>query len=377
MSRKGYGTNLNELSLPQEHAFQCDMLIWNNAEGLGAQDHPGHAAVVVRRTVSRGPWRIRGDTRTDAMSPLTPAVRPNEFRNVSFWPGMAGKQGLFTTRAGKFQKSHLEDFKSEVGGHARQFLNNGAAARPGQIVVGLYENNDDIWGQMPTSIVPVLGLSSARADRLGLSLNRIVNWAAGFRTGGEFNYVFASKNNNCAGVAVRAMREGGGDAFAKLGGNPAEPTFYMLPNDAELWAHAVRMGVERCNRMLGVLRNRTAFMQAARAQITDLMTAREWKAQSDVAWMVRGRMTAAIDKALRDYHERDWEAGFRKKLDALVTIIRNVHDHLGEASKRDAAYLTLANQIVAVVANLSRKGDEPWTAEDYYGDPSAPEGAPR
>lgn len=372
MSFRGYQGSINERSLPQEQAFQCDLLVWRNAPGLGAQDHPGHAAVVVRRTVNSGPWHVRdGRAGRQEVGPLTPALEPAEFRYVSFWPGSRGEAGNFSARSGKFRANHLEDMEAELGANGRRLLDNDRTQpRDGQIVIGTYDNGADVWGRCPQAVVPVMGLSGARADKLGLSLNRIVAWAARFRQGNEFNYVFASKDRNCAGVAVQSMRAGGGDAFAQLGGNPAEPVFYIVPNDAQRWANAVRLGVGECNRMLEVLRNRTAHMREFLVSAPKgLMSVQEWKTKSDVAWTIRGRMTAAIDKALKEYHEKDWETGFPKKLKALVTIIKNVHDHLRQESKRDSAYVQLASQIMTVVAELARSASEPWTPDDYYGDP--------
>lgn len=368
MSIRGHQQYREQRSLPQDLPFQCDMLVWRNAPGLSAQDHPGHAALVLRRTVNEGPWHVLGSRlRHVTAGDVNPAIRLTDQRYVSFWPGFGGGDGFFGVRNGMFRKDHLEDMEHEMSPNGRTRLsNNQTEPRQGQIVVGEDDGND-VWGQLPQATVSVPGLTGARADRLGLSLNRIVAWAARFRQGDEFNYVFASKTNNCSGVAVRAMREGGGDAFAALGGGPAEPTFYLAPNDAQRWANAVRLGAGECNRMLGTLRNRTAFM-AAPPPAQDLMSPQDWKTRSDVAWTIRGRLTAAVDKALKDYHGRDWEAGFQKKLKALVTIIKNVHDHLREDSKRDGAYLLLAWQVIAVVGRLARTGDEPWTPDNYYGD---------
>lgn len=116
--------------------------------------------------------------------------------------------------------------------------------------------------------------------------------------------------------------------------------------------------------MLATLRNRTSFMAASPS---DLMPVQEWKTKSDVAWTVRGRLTSAIDKALKEYHEKNWGRDFESKLKALVTIVKNVHDHLREDTKRDAAYFLLANQIKAVVAALSRTGDAVWNERCFYG----------
>lgn len=365
MSNRGVGPFEQQLRLPQAFAFQCDMLVWRNASGvLGPMMHPGHAALVLRRTVAEGPWHGKAGLNFGLGTP-DPELDPASYRYVSFWP-YGDKDGLFDATSAVFHKNHLEDMGNELGENARRMLDNDQTQpREGQIVIGQDRNLQDIWGQRHQAMVPVLGLTGARADKLGLSLNRIVSWATRFRGSEEFNYIFASKTKNCAGVAIRAMQAGGADAFAQLGGNPAKPSFYMLPNDAQRWANAVSLGVAECNRMLEVLRNRTRFL--AVAPPGDLMSLKDWKARSDVAWTLRGRLTAAIDKALGEYHGKEWGRDFERKLKLLVTIIRNVHDHLREDTKRDAAYLTLANQVMAVVGALARSGDTPWTPESFYG----------
>lgn len=364
MSNRTTAAYQAQLRLPQAQPYQCDMLIWRTGPGmLGALAHPGHAALVIRRTVEEGPWHGKAGLNF-CLGPAEPEIDPVSHRYVSFWP-YGDKDGLFDATSATFHKNHLEDMGNELGPTARRLLDaDQTQPRDGQIVIGQDRNLQDIWGQRHQATVAVPGLTGARADRLGLSLNRMVHWSARFRESEEFNYIFASTEKNCAGVAVRAMQAGGAGAFTPLGGNPASPSFYMRPNDAQRWADAVRLGVEECNRMLAVLRNRTSFMAASP---TELMSVRDWKSKSGVTWTVRGRLTAAIDKALKEYHEKDWGRDFESKLKRLVTIIKNIHDHLREDTKRDAAYFLLANQVMAVVRALARSGDAPWHAGSYYG----------
>lgn len=368
MSNRGYQQYEEQLRLPQAFAYQCDMLIWRNRPGLGALNHPGHASLVVRRTVNEGPWHGRAGLNF-GLGAAEPEIAPESHRYVSFWPH-GEMESAFDRTSARFNRNHLEDMYNELGGTGRRMLaGDRTQPREGQIVIGQDRDLQDVWGQRHEATVSVIGLSSAREDRLGLALNRIVSWAARFRTSEEFSYVFASKTQNCAGVAVRAMQAGGADAFTPLGGNPAKPSFYIVPNDAQRWANAVRLGVEECNRMLAVLRNRTRTIRISRAssKARDLMPVQEWKAKSDVPRMARGRLTTAIDKALAEYHEKDWGSHFEHQLKRLVTIIRNLHDHLREESRRDAAYLLLASQVVDVVAVLSRTADRHWTTDNYYG----------
>jgi hypothetical protein len=362
MSKRG--PTWTELDLEQRLSFQCDMVIWRTAPGLGVLAHPGHAALILRRERFVGPWSLVGSQTSHFPGDAEPAMEPARYRYVSFWP-YGEKKGLLDEVGGKFRRDHLHDLFQEISPSAEEALGEGRfQPRDGQIVVGVNKTADDIWGQKWQAIVSLQGLNGARAYELGLDLNRIVAWAARFKNSDEFNYVYASKTKNCAGVAVRAMCAGGADAFGPLGGNHSKGTLYMLPNDAQRWAEAVALGIGVCNNMLATLKNRTAFLLNSPVE---LMSVGEWKTSSKVAWTIRGRMTSTIDAALKQYHEKRWSTDFPGKLVALVTIIKNVHDHLREDTRRDVAYLTIAKQILGVVGELARGGDALWEPADYYG----------
>lgn len=361
-----HGANLDRLHLPQAMAYQCDMLVWRSAAGAGAIGHPGHAALVLRRERNIGPWHFVGDA-VKFPGATRPPTDLTAHRYLSFWP-FGEKKGksapLFSKVGAKFREDHLDDMFQELSPHAEEILNGGGVARTGQLVLGYDDEADDIWGQWPQVIVTVPALNGTRADRLGVDLNRMVAWAARFKNSDEFNYTFVSKSQNCAGVAVRALVAGGGEAFGALGGNHSKGTLYMLPNDAQRWAEAVSRGIDLTNNMLADLRNRTAHLPAGPI---DLMSVANWKSTSAVSWSIRGRMTAAIDSALRTFHENRWTDGFPAKLAALVVIVRNVHDHLRTESRRNDAYLELAREVMGVVGWLARGGDAAWSPTDYYG----------
>jgi len=355
------GPNFAALTLPQPEAFQADMLIWRSAPGMGAIDHPGHAAVVLRRQRNEGPWRYQG--RVNGRKNTRPAIQPAAQRYISFWPDDE-KDGLFDRTTAKFRVDHLDDCWQEISSAAGRALGEGRfAPRAGQIVLGSDDRGDDIWGQWPQVIVSIPGLSSARQTRLGLHLNRMVEWAQRFKASDEFGYTFVSKGRNCAGVAVRALVAGGGDAFAAIGGHHGKPNIFTVPNDAQHWAEAVLRGVQEVNRMLEVLRDATAHLPAGPS---DLMSYRQWRTTSHVALTIRGPQTVAIDKALQDFHAARWLDGHPAKFGALVTIIKAIRDHMRRETKRETAYLELAREVMGVVAWLARSADQPWAPADYY-----------
>lgn len=296
---------------------------------------------------------------------ITPNVNPAEQRPISFWP--TGNKKLFDSTTASFNENHLEDYKLELGDRAADKLSSRKfAPLGGQIVIGVAGNGDDVWGKRPEVIVSVPALSSARQTRLGINLNKMIHWAIHFKHSTEFNYTFVSRSQNCAGVVVRALVAGGGDAFAVFGGNHAKGNIYMTPNDAQRWSEAVLRGITEVNRMLEVLRNATAHLPPGR---TELMLHRDWKRTSAASWTIRGSQTRTIDKALETYHQKNWLNGYPAKLEALVSIIHSIREHMRRESKRDAAYLELANQVVGVVGLLARGADEPWAARTYSDPP--------
>lgn len=368
MSRNGV-TPAN-LTLNQSVAHEVTAMVWRTGSGLGALSHPGHMALVLRRAWNQGPWRIRDDD-------VDPAADDTEYRYISFWPGGPSDKGtkynrensktIYTSRRdATFLPHHLIDFYAELGDRGRQTLDGGGAPRPGQVVIGT-DGAADVWGQRVEVTVALPALCPARPLALGLSLNRMVDWARQFKASDEFNYTYISTSNNCSGVAVRGLVAGGADAFGPHGGNPSKGTLYFTPNDALTYVQGIARGIAAVNRKLADLNVRC--MTTIRNG-DDLMDLRTFTGATKVDWKLRTTKLRRIDSALESYHRLTWIADFPKKLDCLVTIIVNTQAYLAETTthSRDGGLLHLAKQALHVVAGLAADAGTAWSPLDYYGD---------
>lgn len=368
MSRNGV-TPAN-LTVDQATAFEVTALVWRTGGGLGALSHPGHMSLVLRRQWDQGPWRDTNDR-------IVPAPDPTEYRYISFWPGGPSDKGtklnrenhktVYTSRRdATFLPHHLTDFGAELGDGGRAALDGGGPPRAGQVVIGT-DNLDDVWGQRYQAFAHLPALCPARPAAIGLSLNRMIDWAHQFKASGEFNYTYISTSNNCSGVAVRGLVAGGADAFGPLGGNPSKGTLYFTPNDALVYVRGIARGIAEANRILTDLNVRSATTPLVGV---DLMAADAFVRASKVDWKLRTPKLRKIDSALESYHRRTWAAAFPEKLDRLLTIIVNTQAYLAETTthSRDAALLTLARQVRHVVATLAADAGQAWSPLDYYGD---------
>jgi hypothetical protein len=387
MSR--FGPALAELQIDQAKWNECTVMIWNNKPGLEALEHSGHTSLLVRRDPKVGPWYM---TKMQyGVSPYDyepPYINSNE-RYISFWPVGLADAGY---RA-DFLPHHLQDFYRELGSHAQDMLanhnnhtvddtrvdaawqyyqhtGNWPQPRVGQqLVIGrtVVQPYDDIWGTKPNALITLTGMSPTRPFGLGIQLNEVVGFAAAFKGSPHCDYHFLSKKQNCAGVAVRALVAGGSDAFSKLWGDPSKGNLYITPNDAEKYAKAVKIGIERTNNMLEHLRM-WAMPQLVPLDL-DLPTADAWKQRSAVDWKMRGAMLRNIDSALANYHQLTWQANFPEKLGELVTVIKNTYDHCkaSRTNARTEAFKSLVLKIVSVVGQQALAGGTPWTTVDYYG----------
>jgi len=278
MSRRGIDSGA--LTIPQQADYECTVLVWHTGAWLEGLSHPGHASLLLRRQKKVGPWKCQAKKADDGLEfDCQPDYDLAKIRYVSVWAegpsaktSRTGKEGgvarFLSARGGDLLSHHLQDYVNELGDSARERLEGGAPPRPGQIVIGRFRGGDDdggdVWGKKCEASVALPGLSPARADKLGLNLNKVVEWAARFKRGPECNYVYISKSQNCAGVAVRALSAGGADAFGALGGNPSKGTIYFTPNDMVVYANGVREGIRRVNQMLDDLRGVVSRQGGAR-----------------------------------------------------------------------------------------------------------------
>lgn len=344
------------ITIPQDAPFQCDVLIWRCPPHFNARRRPGHAAVLLRRAPNQGPWQRFGFE-------VVPAIDSTQMRYISFWP-RNGAGADKSNNPGTFIDNPLRDYRLEISDNTNEGLSNGNfPPRQGQMMVGAHPGGAQIWGQKQNETINILGLSGIRPTKLGLNLNHMVDFAVRFQGSAEFEYKYISRSRNCAGIAVRTLAAGGGAVFAEVGGNYSSMKLYTNPNDAQHWSEAVQRGVNSVNLMLEMLQNATAKLPPGRP---DLMSYREWRSISAVAWTMRGPETTAIDKALQQYHAANWITQYPAKLKSLVQIIESISDHMLKRTKRDGAYLELAREVMRVVATVARSGDQPWSPKSFY-----------
>lgn len=378
MSNRGVAAGTREI--PQLRDFECTFMVWH--EGAFAPTHPGHAVLLLRRNLYQGPWSLE-ENEFDGSVTVDPPFEDADSRYVSFWPGIykdkSWARGLIGRTSGNLLPHPLYDYYKEMGEGARarlgQIGQQGAQVTPraGQIVIGvkLLETGarEDIWGQQPEACVALGALCPSRQAELGLNMNEIVRWTQAFAASTACTYAMVDTKRNCAAIAVRAMAAGGGDAFAAVGGCPSKGFMYITPSEAKSYAIAVAAGISHVNRWLARI---NGFSVGAPPVMdgTDLFTARAFKERSSVAWKIRGAMLRAIDAALERYESLPWDGNYTEKLAALVTIIKNTHDHI-QASRsglRDAAFKELSSRIMAVVRDRAAKAARPWPSSSYYGD---------
>jgi len=364
------GVNRAELEIAQTDAEEITLLIWNTGGGIGALNHPGHAAAIMRRDVETGPWVWNANNRHRY------AYDRSNVRYLSFWPGVgdpekATKVGVYTSRRqGVFLRHHLEDYDNEIGERALAHLDAGAAPRAGQVVIGEENDGSDRWGQKPQALITLPAMGRHRRRRLGLNMPLIVAWMERFRASADFNYVYISRSNNCSGVAARGLCAGGADAFAALGGDANKGSLYFTPNDAQVWANSVRRGINAANDKLVWLENFFAGASAADQQMladakrdpkVELPTLAEWRADSKVDWTIRSRVTRSVDAAIQEFHSVPWnEVNYPKRFAAYTQVLAAVHQHLQQQNERTAAYTRLAAKVIGLAYALADEGAVPW-----------------
>jgi hypothetical protein len=124
-----------------------------------------------------------------------------------------------------------EDMDAEMSGRVQQRLRAGEiTARPGQVhmarTYGMKQDDANDWGKEPDFVisVPALGVSNRY---WGVNTAKMWTWWCDFKDDAESEYKMISKSKSCAGIALRALVEGGAEAFSKL----PKSTFYVLPNE--------------------------------------------------------------------------------------------------------------------------------------------------
>ena len=340
---------------------QATVRVWRNVKtrGFVPTSHFGHAAVT-----------IKGST--------VPGFR----QHISFWPGVGASKKNATQK----QTSSVSEYSGDDKVAETNFLTtvrlevgycqaNGipypkkydnlltqqnktplTAPRPGQ--TRLDETDDDgwpLWSQSPESKIPLPGIGSKERD-WGLSLRRMGLWWQQFQSMAP--YYQALGKQNCAGVALMALREGGSEAFVECPGI----TVYGEPVQVEKYANELSIQLERMEEWTKQLDAdvRNGIMTGVVSsepndQLVDgLWSVATWKQKSALgAFKMRSSTICAIDRELEAYHQANWKSGFIKRYQAFVKLFMLVSKHRDEKadSARSEAVLRLASQIIAIVRN--------------------------
>ncbi|HEX4681146.1 MAG TPA: hypothetical protein VH277_00485 [Gemmatimonadaceae bacterium] len=270
------------------------------------------------------------EEQTKAWSYLDEGIEDN-YCFISWWPGDEGvggntaKENIRSMRAqqgGARSDNWKEDMRDELGGRARDRLQAGSPARPGQVQIAPGD-----WGHEPEFVLNVPAVGPAN-QYWGVSTERAWAWFDDFVDNGDATYKMISGERSCSGVAALALKAGGGEAFHAA---PAA-RIYMLPNSVAAWAKQLAMEISALNNHgRGFeLRNLRQGRELAEENFgadalfaDDLWSVHEWKEHSSKSMSIRRGRIATIDSALRDYHALDWDADdFPARYGKLVKIFR-------------------------------------------------------
>jgi hypothetical protein len=347
--------------MAKQYTNQVTVRVWRNVKRYGTlpTSHFGHAAVVLRG-----------------------AFVPRDHLQISFWPrdgaglgrtALRKQPGAFTERAfdDKWSEmNRLTALRLEVGYRQREGIDVPpewvealrdlgraplAQARPGQ--TRLDDVDDDgfpMWSQSPETKFALPGLGS-RPRHWGLSITQVKKWWEAFSASHPTYQALSFQN--CAGVALMALRAGGADAFVPL------PHVHIYAEPVQVEHYAQRLQVE-----LDHLEARSAALdQDIRAALASgalrpamlagdqrdgLWTVEEWKRRSALGPLQpRSAGIRAIDEALATYHALDWRRAYTSKYYALVQVFRGVTAHRQQKadSARSTAVLTMGLHVLALL----------------------------
>lgn len=287
--------------------------------------------------------------------------------------GTSGRPGVFPSQSTEANK--VVGF-AQIRNKAGQVVDNPHAHGTGQALS--YHNDCDAYGcaanhtfEVPISVAPatastdpLFGVSVHRMERFW---KRILLAAPGHPMR---RYAALSTHNNCNGVVVDALLEGG------LGHYAAPPSNFVY-QDARTLIQWVEKAVERINDMnnarYGLLETFRIMRRVPQRTIPNLQ---EWKKASDegIAFFARRKeQIEKIDEYLRLYH---WAAKNKNKaaqVRALNMAQRYIYSHLTRKpnSDRREAVRTLAARINAVLEDLFIEHDHAEVATNLNTPPDS------
>ncbi|HET6181634.1 MAG TPA: hypothetical protein VFE61_32245 [Candidatus Sulfotelmatobacter sp.] len=162
-----------------------------------------------------------------------------------------------------------------------------------------------------------------------------------------------SKSRSCAGIAMRGLASGGGDAFSKQ----PNSHFYVLPNEVAKYAVDLRAAIVDLNaksarfeyRQLVPWKKQLKFSVPAQTK-TELWTADEWRRNRQD----KGRSWFSVADHLDKYHSTDAAGDWVKKYRTLTKIFSYILGEVGDdyylvrKSHRNDALIVLGSQCLNV-----------------------------
>lgn len=364
--RRGSIVAKTPAQIPQNTAWEATSVVWSGASGKGALNHPGHAALCLRRTMDSNP----------------DFAEVNMCRYVSFIPGAS--RNTNGVRPGRFTPGYNHDLKYELGRAEERLQNRQFTPSSGQVVIdhnfygheyGGEEVFTEEWAKIADKFVSMQGMD---LSSWGINLNRIVDWCMNFWVGEDCYYEFISNSHNCASVVWRALTCGGGKAFAEIHGNCPNHKVYITPDEFSDFCVNIREGIQKVNQAASYICNTYNDKSIARDLMSgapigwsslDLYKPEDWKKESSVSWKTRGLILRRIDDALVKYHKLTWDGNYNDKLLEVLKIIIALQEHflVSKSGKRDAALCALAKQVFVVKSSLDTECIKMWELLDYYG----------
>ncbi len=287
---------------------------------------------------------------------------------ISWFPGGDGVgsiKSMFKSMRGE-RMEFRDDMDSEMSERVQDRLASGEITpRPGQVYMqdayGMRQEYSDEWGQEPDYVisVPALGVSNRY---WGVSTSKMWNWWREFSDDVEAEYKMISKSKSCAGVALRALAEGGAEAFRGLPKNK----IYALPNEVAHYAVDLRAAIVDFNtrtmrfeyNVLQPWIKQQALRPPSRPgrpayERGGLWSADDWRANRGSQAHTR----FSVGDHLKKYHSTDGNTDWARKYRLLCQIFSYVMAQVGDNSargskaERNDALITLGSQCLNVLRN--------------------------
>jgi hypothetical protein len=284
----------------------------------------------------------------------------NRHGYISWFPSGAGVGSKSDMKRGMEgeQNTFWEDMDCEISARSQENLADGTyKPQPGQIQSGkTYGRKDaskDEWVKEPDLVVSVPALGAANRY-WGVNCSRMWTWFEDYRDQDFAEYRMISSTRSCAGIAMRALANGGGDAFSKQ----PNSHFYVLPNEVADYAVKLRAAIVDLNaksarfefRQLVPWKQKLTYSVEALKK-TELWTAAEWRRSREN----KGHTWFSVGDHLEKYHNTDACVDWVKKYRTLVKIFNYLLSQVGDdyylvrTSHRNDALLVLGAQCLNIV----------------------------